>query len=158
MSAHKTAHASVLAAFEAAALSINGVATADGAADRHGVHRSSVSHARLILAHGTEAEVAAVRSGAMPLRTTADAIRQRIPKDQRERRPQVRTDEREAAIKADSDLWKQLIPALDALVGMPSPASVAQMVRRNPQRITAVNRVALQSLEWLQEFVDAWTA
>ena len=54
-----------------------------------------------------------------------------------------------------ADIWAKLGGALDALVALPLPADVADIVNKSPNRRRSVDGKLARSLQWLKDFADA---
>lgn len=131
----------------------------DEIAAKHQVTPSGVSLAVIILKHGTEAEIASVDNGEQGLRPVYDEVVTRIPVDQRIKSKTRATisAERKEQVKNDAATWKQLRQAIELICGMPLPADVVAIARRNGGRASSLDRKIIAAYSWLTEFSDAWT-
>lgn len=127
------------------------------AVKKYGSTRSSLSYAGIILANGTPEEIAAATAGDVSLVGIVEAIRARLPKEQRIAKAVVRGPADVDKRQFEADLWAQLRDSMDGIRGLPSPSDMAAVVRKNINRIDHVNRDLMAVLAWIEEFSDAWT-
>jgi len=146
-------------AIEAARYARKEQVTRDVAAEKFGVGLDTVSRGDLVLTHGTPEEIAAVESGERPLRDVYNDVLKRTPRDvlKKNRKPMTRSVEAKDQIKVESQVWSKLTDALDNIVGMPAPADVARIVRKNGVRTKHVDMRLMSAFNWITEFADAWT-
>lgn len=143
-------------AIEAAELSLNSQVRVVDAAAQLGVERHIVTAVRMILDHGTPEEIEELRTGSRGLTNMVTAIRKRAGRLPRIRRSVWSNDTHDKRAFRNA-LWKNLSTALEAIVSMPHPAEVAEIIKTHPARRQCVDAKLLQSLSWLTEFSDVWT-
>jgi hypothetical protein len=142
-----------------AAMAADGRLNRDEIAQEHDVTPSGVSLALVILRYGTEAEIASIESGERGLRPVYDEIAKRVSTEQRlsTRKATALSAVRKQQVKDESAIWKNLKLALDLIGGMPRPADVAGIAKRNTQRTASIDRKIIDAYTWLAEFSDVWT-
>jgi len=144
-------------AFAAARYALDNNANREDAAAKFETNGTSVSEAILAIKHATPDELKALEANSIGLKELTRLIRKRTPRASRERKNIVRTDQQNEAIKFDSKVWAELKTALEVFAGMPRPADVATICRRNTQRKDTVDRHLMTAFGWITEFSDEWT-
>ena len=132
-------------------------ASIKSAAKKFGSHAPGVSEAMAVLKYGTEAEITGVDSGALPLRITVRAVRERMGDVIWEnRKPPNRSDNKDER-RNDKLLWAELRRAFTIITGMPRPEDMIKVARAQHQRRNTIDEKVLAVSDWIREFADAWT-
>jgi len=122
------------------------------------IGRATISEARLVIAEGSEEQIAACVAGRLSVNAVARVIRgSRSVGAQSPSRPVARSrEERAENQRFVAEIWSRVSAALDQLTGLPLPADVAKIVKVHPQRRRVVDAKLLRALQWLEEFKDAY--
>lgn len=121
----------------------------------------TVQHAKKVLSEGTSEEIAAVERGDAAASTIAKQINTGLPPAKRKAAREAsmahagKNPERIQRAQMQADIWAKLGGALDALVALPLPADVADIVNKSPNRRRSVDGKLARSLQWLKDFADA---
>ena len=118
---------------------------------------SLLSEALILLRYGTETEIADVESGKVGIKKASHVVRARTPGARLMGKSPVKGAEASAMSRDEAAIWASLRPALEALKGMPRPADVARIMRKNGMRTDVVDRNLMAAFGWLTEFSDEWT-
>lgn len=124
-----------------------------------GVSRSLITQARIVRDYGTPEEKRLAASGDTGLRTLADAIKLRLPAEEREklrRRQGTITSDYRKVIETDVDLWARLNPILHNLISLPRAEDMIAIVTRNNSREKVVDYLIDSAANWMEEFHNAW--
>ena len=146
-------------AFSGARLAISESLSMEVAAERAGSKLSTVQEAVSILRFGTAEEIVGVEAGTMSMRDVGDAIRKRVPKEERwavKHKP-IAAPRIVETREFESEVWSKVRQALDILTGLPNPDDVMNIIKKHPQRTETTSRKVLTAHTWLEEFVNAWT-
>lgn len=144
-------------ALAAARYALDNRTTRDEAAEKFSVNVHIISEALILLKHGTEQEIDDVTSGKVGLKRTIHSIRKRAPEVRLPGKTPVKGKEALEEMKMDGAVWVELRDALKAITGLPRPADVVRIVKKNGQRTEVVDRHLMAAFGWITEFSDEWT-
>lgn len=128
-------------------------------AEKNGVTRHSILHARVLLERGTAQELMEVTAGNMGLSIAYKAIKERMSPEEREklkkRHAPTGAKAREK-YSGEAAIWVKLGPALRGLSELPDPQDVIKVIMSHAAREATVNRHVNNATRWMEEFTNAW--
>jgi hypothetical protein len=125
------------------------------------ISEDTMRSATVVLHRGTQAEIRQAESSETGVATLAKRITKGLTILERRRESKVpysHKDKRAAylqRIHLHGGVWKQLRTGLEALTSLPDASDVAEVARLYDRGL--INEKSLKAMEWLGEFLDAWT-
>lgn len=111
----------------------------------------TMSHAKCILAEGTQEEITAAMNGEVGITGLGRAIRKGVPAGERLVFIRKGVEGRIEKQREDASMYGALKDALIKITSLPRPADVAEAAVRQ-QRAGDVDRCLAPAIEWLKEF------
>jgi hypothetical protein len=149
----------VMAAIEAVRTAKEQDITLSSMAERAGIDRSTLKNAKVLVEFGSIADLFEVTSGKIGLHPIADRIKATLTDEQRKQLKQTSTwnANRRKNLQEGAALWAKLGPALTALVELPKPQDMVEIVKSNTMRENSINQNLDAATKWLEEFAHEWS-
>jgi hypothetical protein len=129
------------------------------AAEKYEISKWAVSSARVIVEHGTAADITNLIVGQIGIKDLTDKIKEGLTPEEREKiskRQGTITDEHRKLLKADAELWAKLVPILHNFSAFPKPTDMVRVVKGNRMRDKTVANHIESTVNWIKEFYDEW--